>query len=78
MLFNSRHGSSAQQAFKNKLDHPAQVAKSLVEMLWSNASSRYLGWPEKLFIKLNGLFPSLVSNAIGKQLALIKEHASFS
>jgi len=32
----------------------------------------FVGWPEKLFSRINGAFPSLVDKAIGKQLATIK------
>ncbi|MEH6822788.1 MAG: SDR family oxidoreductase [Motiliproteus sp.] len=75
---NSQAADRLNAQLKNAVDSPAQVADALVTLLSSAASSRFLGWPEKLFVKLNALFPSLVSSSIGKQLAIIKQHASNS
>ena len=33
------------------------------------------GWPEKLFVRLNGLLPRLVDQALRKQLPVIKRFA---
>lgn len=38
-------------------------------------SARYLGWPEKLFVRLNSLFPNVVANDLKKQLPIIKRYA---
>ncbi|MFT5482047.1 MAG: short-subunit dehydrogenase [Halieaceae bacterium] len=60
----------------NACDDPKEVAKAAVNMLRFGGSSRFLGWPEKLFVKLNGLFPTLVDNALRKQLPIIKTFAA--
>ena len=59
----------------NSTDAPATVAAELLEMLGKNQLRRYIGWPEKFFIRLNGLFPGLVDSALAKQLPLIRKQA---
>ncbi len=72
---NSDAADQLNAQLNNAVDNPSLVAKSLVELLNSDATHRFLGWPERLFVKLNGLFPNLVGGSIGKQLQLIKRHA---
>ncbi|MNJ01425.1 short chain dehydrogenase [compost metagenome] len=36
----------------------------------------YLGWPEKLFVRLNGMLPGLVDRALRKQLPLIRRYST--
>jgi short-subunit dehydrogenase len=60
----------------NAMDEPEVVVKNLLRLLKSGHGGDYfLGWPEKLFVRLNGLLPTLVDKAIGKQLATIKRLA---
>jgi hypothetical protein len=40
-----------------------------------SSEERYIGWPEKLFVRINQLFPSVVSKSIIKQLPIIKRYA---
>ena len=47
-----------------------QVVKSLQKVL----RSVYLGWPEKLFVLMNALFPGVVANSIIKQLPIIRRY----
>ncbi|WP_299075934.1 SDR family oxidoreductase [uncultured Paraglaciecola sp.] len=59
----------------NAVDEPGYVAQELVGILRSGKSaSRYLGWPESFFVKLNSLFPQLVDKALSKQLVTIKRY----
>ena len=59
----------------NDVDSPETVAKKLVHLLESGKSTnRYLGWPEKLFVFINSLFPAMVDNAVSKKLATIKRY----
>ncbi len=37
--------------------------------------SHHVGFPEKLFTRLNALLPEVVSGAIAKQLSVIKRYA---
>ena len=59
----------------NAVDEPEYVARELVNILNGGKSvSRYLGWPESFFIKLNSLFPKMVDKALSKQLVTIKRY----
>lgn len=37
---------------------------------------RYIGWPERFFVRLNYLFPALVDHALFKQLPIIRRYAN--
>ncbi|MFQ5610126.1 MAG: short chain dehydrogenase, partial [Woeseiaceae bacterium] len=57
-------------------DDPAAVAAAIVDMIRGTPrAARFLGWPEKLFVKVNALLPRLVDNALRKQLPLIRRFA---
>ena len=56
------------------MDDPAQVAAALVRLLERPAAERLLGWPEKLFARLNQLAPGLVDRALARQLPAIRRH----
>ena len=62
------------KALANKMDKPQQVAQSLIKFLENTDHRAYLGWPEKLFVRLNGIFPTLVDKAISKKLSVIKRY----
>jgi hypothetical protein len=36
-------------------------------------SERYIGWPERLFVKINALLPGLVDRSLQKQTRLLTE-----
>ncbi len=58
------------------VDTPEKVAGDLLEALTRSRKSRiYLGWPEKFFVRLNSVLPSLVDNALVKQLPIIRRYA---
>ena len=60
----------------NAMDKPEVVVEKLLRVLSGKSDGDFfLGWPEKLFVRLNGLLPSLVDNALGRQLATIKRLA---
>jgi len=60
----------------NTMDDPAVVVDALLQMLVSKSGGDYfLGWPEKLFVRINGLLPKIVDGALGKQLTTIKRLA---
>ena len=59
----------------NRTDSPDIVARALIDLLNGSSGARFIGWPERFFIKLNSLFPSLVDSALGKQLPVIRRHA---
>lgn len=64
------------EALGNKMDKPEVVVGNLVRVLSAKSGGDYfMGWPEKLFVRLNGLLPRVVDSALGKQLATIKRLA---
>ncbi len=56
------------------MDEPALVADKLMLFLQSNKRHSYLGWPETLFVRINGLFPGIVDKSIFRQLPIIKRY----
>ncbi len=56
------------------MDSAEQVAIELIEFMKGNSTSKYLGWPEKLFVKINSVLPSIVEKSILKQLPIIKRY----
>ncbi len=62
-----------------KMDTPQIVAAQVISILKDGKSSaRYLGWPEKLFVRINSLIPKLVDGALIKQLDTIKHYANLN
>jgi short-subunit dehydrogenase len=57
------------------MDDPQQVARQLLAAMQAEREELYLGWPEKLFVKLNGLLPKLVDQSLRKQLPVIQRFA---
>ena len=53
------------------VDSPETVAAIIVDSLRKGHAERFIGWPERLFVKLNALLPSLVDRGMRKQLHLI-------
>jgi short-subunit dehydrogenase len=63
------------QAVKMHEDSPESVALQLAQAIEQRAKDRYLGWPEKFFVRLNSLFPRLVDGALIKQAAQMRPYA---
>jgi len=60
----------------NTMDKPELVVSSMLGLLSSKPGGDYfLGWPEKLFVRVNALIPGVVDSALGKQLSTIKRLA---
>jgi len=65
---------SMNEALGNAMDSPEQVASELVKFIEGKAKRAYLGWPEKLFVRINSIFPDLVDKSFRKQLTTIKRY----
>jgi short-subunit dehydrogenase len=62
-----------------KMDEPASVARAVLAMIKDGRSANnYLGWPEKLFVRINNLLPGLVDGSLRKQLDTIIRFAGAS
>jgi short-subunit dehydrogenase len=57
------------------MDPPAAVAADLARALVRPPRERLLGFPEKLFARLNQVLPGLVDGALRRQLPLIRRYA---
>jgi short-subunit dehydrogenase len=62
---------------KVSMDDPQAVARQIVGAIEGEREELYLGWPEKLFVRLNSLLPRMVDQALRKQLPLIQRLARF-
>jgi short-subunit dehydrogenase len=58
------------------MDPPEKVAAAVLKFICSDRGEQALGWPEKLLVRINAVFPALVGNAISKKLPLIKQYAA--
>lgn len=63
------------EAVAMKQDEPAEVARAVVAAMESGSRERYLGWPEKLFVRLNALFPRLVDAGLRGQTRRMRPFA---
>jgi short-subunit dehydrogenase len=57
------------------MDDPQAVAAQIVRAIEREREELYIGWPEKLFVRLNGLLPRVVDQALRKQLPVIQRFA---
>ncbi|WP_285316445.1 SDR family oxidoreductase [Stenotrophomonas maltophilia group sp. Smal35] len=57
-------------------DSAEKVATALLQALRSGSPRLQLGWPERLFARLNGLLPELVDRSLRKQLPIVRRYAS--
>lgn len=62
-------------ALKVGMDAPEAVAEHIARAIRREHRESYLGWPEKLFVRLNGLLPRLVDQSLRKQLVTIRGFA---
>lgn len=58
-----------------KSDSAERVADEVIVALNKQIKRRWLGWPERFFVKLNALFPAVVDKALAKQRHIIARHA---
>jgi short-subunit dehydrogenase len=60
------------------MDPPELVAKTVCDMLAGRKVEVVLGWPEKLFARVNGILPRVVDGALRKKLPVIRRYAGES
>ena len=70
---NSPAANTLNRALGNRVDSPEQVADTLIKLVITNRQCQFMGWPEKMFVKINALFPRLVDRALIKKMTLIKK-----
>ncbi|KEQ18510.1 SDR family oxidoreductase [Endozoicomonas numazuensis] len=73
---NSQAVNALNQTLGISVDSPDFVANELLSLLLSQRSQqKTLGWPEKLFSRINGALPGLVDGSLKKQLPIIRKYA---
>jgi short-subunit dehydrogenase len=63
------------ETLKVAMDPPEQVAAAIVRAIEQERHEVYLGWPEKLFVRINAVLPGLVDGALRKQQAIMRKFA---
>jgi short-subunit dehydrogenase len=69
------NGSAATRmanALSMNQDEPGDVAREVMACIDRGGADSYFGWPEKLFVRINSVFPRLVDKALMKQVARIR------
>lgn len=69
---NPEEVNELNRALGNSVDTPESVASQILKAMEHDDRRRFLGWPEKLFIVINGILPRLVDKAMLKQLPIIR------
>lgn len=73
--FNTPAVDALNDELKVASDAPADVARQLIQALERGTTRLQLGWPEKLFARLNALVPGLVDRNLRTSLPIIQRHA---
>ena len=71
---NEQAVTEMNQALGEAMDEPEWVADQLVQAIEKNRLKLFLGWPEKLFVIINGVFSNLVDKALIKQLPTVQQY----
>lgn len=59
------------------MDKPEKVAAAVLRVIRKDrAGTRFIGWPERLFVKINSIAPGLVDASLLKRLATITYYAT--
>ncbi|MFZ5635961.1 MAG: SDR family oxidoreductase [Pseudomonadota bacterium] len=73
--FNSPQVEAMNREMKVAQDDPGDVAARLVSAIADGRPRLQLGWPEKLFARINGALPGLVDRNLKTQLPIVRRHA---
>ncbi|WP_420555143.1 SDR family oxidoreductase [Neptuniibacter marinus] len=71
---NSDSANAMNTELGNKADSTQHVANELIRFLETDKDSCHLGWPEQLFVKVNAVLPSIVSQQLKKQLPIVRKY----
>ncbi|MEJ2383012.1 MAG: SDR family oxidoreductase [Xanthomonadales bacterium] len=72
---NSSAVTALNDTLGNATDAPERVAEEVLKVLGDARHQHFMGRPERLFVRLNGLFPGLVHNALTRKLKVIRHYA---
>jgi short-subunit dehydrogenase len=71
--FNSDTVDALNARLKVTVDAPERVAAQVCRMLERDQATATLGWPEKLFVRINDVAPWLIDRSLAGQLPVIRE-----
>ncbi len=71
---NSNTMQQLNTALGNKSDDTDYVAEKIIQAIEKSKKEVYLGWPERLFTRINRIIPSIVDSALKKQLPIIQKY----
>lgn len=69
------NGSAATRmanALSMNQDEPIDVARAVMAAINRGGADSYFGWPEKLFVRINSIFPRLIDKSLMKQVAQMR------
>ncbi|WP_337879362.1 SDR family oxidoreductase [Rheinheimera sp.] len=72
---NSAEVDALNQAMQQGVDSPELVAQVLVQQLQQGRKRRFIGWPERFLVRLNGLCPAVLDFGLKQKLKQIKHFA---
>ena len=72
---NDSRVQAMNQALKVACDEPQTVARQVLKALREERPESCPGWPERIFARLNGIFPRLLDRALRGQLSTIQRFA---
>jgi len=74
---NNNNVVSMNKKLGNAMDDPHVVALAVVKTIEKETiKDKFIGWPEKLFVRINALIPALVDSNLKKQLITIRYYAN--
>jgi len=56
----------------NHVDAPRDIARQIIKAISQQREEQFFGWPEKLYVKLNAVLPTVISKAIRKDQSTIQ------
>jgi short-subunit dehydrogenase len=73
---NSDNLVAMNDALGTAMDKPSLVANEVMQIINApSGADKFLGWPEKIFVRINALLPSIVDSSLRKQLPIIRRFA---
>jgi short-subunit dehydrogenase len=74
--FNRSTVTRMASVLKMGQDEPQAVAARVIRAIERDERDRYLGWPEKLFVRINAIWPRLVDRSLASQLEKMRPFAA--
>ena len=72
---NGSHVEAMNAELGVAMDAPETVAAAACALLARGARLAVVGWPEKLFVRINAVLPGVVDGSVRRQLSVIRRYA---